>query len=567
MLRFPNPGSDIDSFIRIYRELFEALRERASFGLDDMSGVLVERNLATSSGYMGEEALRRSYNQDRSRDALYNQSKMYSELYKVLGWIHPLPESALHFRFTYLGAHVVAAQRDPAALFRESILGIAYPNAVLNVRGEHILRPFATILRTIGALGGLLCRDEMIVGPLCLENDTDDEKFDSMIHMLHSLRGDWRRLESRLNKVSQERGISTTTMENYTRFPLAVLKWLGWTESQRNRDVYGRSIVFLVLTSEGEEAIREVEACHDVRAADLESLNEETRYAIARIGLYQMLERAGFDIEPVHDVLARDMKQAAPYLGDTLRPLLFSPFQELSPTLSSGLFPTVSGTREATASRLDAVVPVSLLPRLSSTVALSVSDAHTHLDVDPTLVGMLQTASLKVGSDLFDIASYIAEMQRTANKDEFYPLIARLFRALGYTCEHSRPGVNYQRWDALIIDSHYSIPIEIKSPGEEEFLSVKAVRQALENKVILLSRKPYPTHPNTTSLVVGYNLPNDRSEVASLVADIYKAFGIIIGIIDLRSLVYLVAATVLQGKHHDVEQLRGLHGIIDVADI
>lgn len=131
MLRFPNPGSDIDGFIRIYQELFEALRERATFGLDDITRVLVERNLATSSGYMGEEALRRSFNEDRSRDRLYNQSKMYAELYKVLGWLHPTLESALTFRFTYLGAHVTAARRDPAAIFKECILGMAYPNSIL----------------------------------------------------------------------------------------------------------------------------------------------------------------------------------------------------------------------------------------------------------------------------------------------------------------------------------------------------------------------------------------------------------------------------------------------------
>jgi len=138
------------------------LRQRSAFGLDDMSKALVECNLATSSGYMGEEALLRSTREDRSRDPLYNQSKMYSELFKVLGWLHPSPTSALRFRFTYLGAHVVEARRDPSAIFRESILGIVYPNAILNVKGNYALRPFATILRTIEALDGLLCRDEMI---------------------------------------------------------------------------------------------------------------------------------------------------------------------------------------------------------------------------------------------------------------------------------------------------------------------------------------------------------------------------------------------------------------------
>jgi hypothetical protein len=110
MLRIPNPGSDIDSFIRIYLELYDALADFYTFDLDDMSRTLVERNLATSSGFMGEEALSRSTRDDRSRDPLYNQSKMYSELLKVLGWIHPTKESALRFRVTFLGAQFRGAK-------------------------------------------------------------------------------------------------------------------------------------------------------------------------------------------------------------------------------------------------------------------------------------------------------------------------------------------------------------------------------------------------------------------------------------------------------------------------
>jgi hypothetical protein len=83
MIRFANPGSDISSFIKIYVELYNALKDRYSFGLDDISKTLVEKNLATSCGYMGQEALSRSTRKDRSRDQLYNQSKMYSELFKI----------------------------------------------------------------------------------------------------------------------------------------------------------------------------------------------------------------------------------------------------------------------------------------------------------------------------------------------------------------------------------------------------------------------------------------------------------------------------------------------------
>ena len=65
---------------------------------------------------------------------------------------------------------------------------------------------------------------------------------------------------------------------------------------------------------------------------------------------------------------------------------------------------------------------------------------------------------------------------------------------------------------------------EIKSTGEETEISVKAIRQALENKIIFLSRKQYKTDNETTSLAIGYNLPNMRSEVFELIEDIHNSF-------------------------------------------
>jgi hypothetical protein len=165
------------------------------------------------------------------------------------------------------------------------------------------------------------------------------------------------------------------------------------------------------------------------------------------------------------------------------------------------------------------------------------------------------------------VVEVIKEGFKEANKDVFYPFVSQLFRILGYDSEVSRAGMNYQRWDAIIIDDKKSIPIEIKSPGEEQFISVKAVRQALENKIILLAREQYPTTKEATSLVVGYHIPNDRSEVNGLISDIHKAFNVVIGVIDLRSLLLLVGKMLLEGKVHNKDDLAKLQGIIDVTDV
>ena len=83
MLRFPNPGSTIANFVAVYSAAFKALNGRV-VDLDDNVRAVVAANLATSSGYVGDEAVSRSTREDRSRDPLFNQMKMYAELFRTV---------------------------------------------------------------------------------------------------------------------------------------------------------------------------------------------------------------------------------------------------------------------------------------------------------------------------------------------------------------------------------------------------------------------------------------------------------------------------------------------------
>ena len=145
----------------------------------------------------------------------------------------------------------------------------------------------------------------------------------------------------------------------------------------------------------------------------------------------------------------------------------------------------------------------------------------------------------------------------------FYPLISTLFKIIGFDCSFSRPGDNGARWDAIIDDPRRSIPIEIKSPTEEQHISIKAIRQALENKIILLSRKTHVTEPDVTSLAVGYYLPNDRAEVSRLISDIKMTYGYKIGVIDLYSLLSMAISVLVDGKGIEKELLFSLEGLIN----
>jgi len=130
---------------------------------------------------------------------------------------------------------------------------------------------------------------------------------------------------------------------------------------------------------------------------------------------------------------------------------------------------------------------------------------------------------------------------RDLEQMQFYPLVANLLTAIGLPSILVRKGDTSNRMDVLIPHTRDSIPVEIKSPAESEAANIKSVQQALENKVVLQSRheESFPTSADTTSLVVAFTYPSERSDVLELTTDINKAYGVRIGLIDAEALLQL----------------------------
>lgn len=124
---------------------------------------------------------------------------------------------------------------------------------------------------------------------------------------------------------------------------------------------------------------------------------------------------------------------------------------------------------------------------------------------------------------------------------DFYGFIGLILKHIGFVdISVTRAGDVNCRMDAVIIDEENSIPIEIKSPREVPKINIKSIRQACENKVIILSRRFYNTKPETTSLSIAFEYPPERSDVYELIDDIKNAYGFNIGIIDINDLLSLV---------------------------
>ncbi|MFC5734317.1 hypothetical protein [Cytobacillus gottheilii] len=571
MIRFPNPGSNIPTMTKIFQVLYSYLNKQYSFSLDDMSRTLTLANLASSSGYMGEEALNRSTRKKRSLDPLYNQSKMYAEVYRTLGWIQSTETSRLQFRFTLLGEHMAIAKNNPLPLFRQCLLGISYPNEVLEIKSPNKNRPFFTILKTMNDLGGVINRDEMIVGPLSL--DYSDANYSNMIKRLIQIRtasDNKQALQHELEHLSSTLKIQINTLQNYTRFPMAALRHSKWVEDKAVK-VYKGTRTMLSLTEEGKNLVSWLNDIESIYYPDLKSNKENEIAMICRIGFFEMLERADFDIEHIKEKLIEDKEYIQKqYKKD----ILFSPYQTLPQSFVNESLRPIIGKINEISDEVQQVAEVSFDKEIVSeeplTSTIFLQNAYSNnssSSSEEEIVDEIKKLAVKCSNSVKLIVDELCGRFASSDKDDFYPLVSSLFRTLGLRCENPRHGVNYQRWDAIIIDDNFSIPIEIKSPSEEEFLSVKAVRQALENKIVLLSRKSYITDYDTVTLAVGYKCPNSRSDVYRLINDIKSTYNINIGILDISTLFTLAVKKVIEGKELSIDIIKGMEGIINVADI
>ena len=147
---------------------------------------------------------------------------------------------------------------------------------------------------------------------------------------------------------------------------------------------------------------------------------------------------------------------------------------------------------------------------------------------------------------------------------EFYEVIGDILEEIGFSkVSVTREGDTNNRMDAIIIDDKRSIPIEIKSPKEIEYINVKSIRQALENKIVLLSRKFYVTEKDVTSLAIGYDYPNDRSGVYEAIDDIFETFNIKVGIISFSTLLKMFYKKRIEKVDIDLELIYYLKGRLD----
>ncbi|MFV0520611.1 MAG: hypothetical protein ACK5LY_10120 [Lachnospirales bacterium] len=565
MIKFRNPSTSPITQVQIFKELFNEYSEMSSFDLADMVRVMTKEKLMTAYGYSGNAAISLSTTKNKSLNSVEMNAKMTAEVFRLLGWVSSIGNNAYPVTFTLLGEYI-AKTEDILPLYEQCVLGINNPQEIMNVKYDENVRFSTCILFSLINLNGVMYKHELCLGPMSV-NDIDTVKLQEMVTYLKSLRGYYQDLDNAFNKLCKDLNMKSTSVDNMTRLPIALLKTCGWIEStQSNKDIYSpKALKCLKITPKGKDLFKLYCKCKDLRLSEFNTYSEDIQDALIRLGMYSMLESSGYDMTPVLDSINSDTQLCFHITGG--KKLLFSPYQTIKKERVDKAFGFNSTKNENSKISMPIIPSLKreknnitdvVLNNIVNNTMMNCNEVHDKIFIKK----LISLKKLNLSND--EIITKLFNEFESYNQKDFYPLIETLFKIMGMNCKYSRAGDNGARWDAIILDEKRSIPIEIKSPTEEKYISIKAVKQALENKIILLSRKTHITDYETTSLVVGYNIPNDRAEVSDMIQSFKDVYGYRIGIIGLEALLKCVVHIILDNKSINIENINKLEGIINV---
>lgn len=562
VIRFRNPGSNLKTQLRILQNIHTIFADK-EISLDDMKAIATNDGLMTSHGYAGEMAVKLNEGKPTSRDGVFNNVKMYAEIFRMMGLLSPANSNTSYpVVFTYIGHHIANID-NPQLFVEECFWGLNNPTRLTdNLTYDENVRFLKCTLRMMIDLGGIIYKHELCLGSMSV-NDTDEHEYQSMVARIKAIRGDKQRLEDAVKSLADSLCMQVKSVDNCTRIPIGVLKYCGYVEDIRTKALYNINMQCIKITDKGIRAYERYSAMKDIRLSDFEACNKKEQDALIRLGIYSMLQRSGFNLDKISAQIEADKLMLNHILHN--QELLFSPCATLKRERIEELpeFRTVVYKENIyQATKGDSLITQKLKAKINI-LQLTETDVFVkYLAEENDVLFLEQVNNLrKEKCSAKQIVDRLYEYNITAKKDTFYPLIATLFRIIGFDSEVSRDGDNGSRFDVVIKDRKRSIAVEVKSPTEEMVINAKAVRQALENKIVLLSRKKFITDRETTSLAIGYSLPNERSEIQTMVQAIKETYGFSIGVIDLKSLLAMAVFLLIDGKSVDKEKIFYMEGL------
>lgn len=569
-----NAASNFDSMLEIHRKIFEAFHFN-KFDLSSIASFFAEQRLMASNGRVGLEARERAFNENTSLDSMLMQVKAYGEIYRLLGlWRSESDKEKTKYRITFLGELILKSSVGyHKGLLAQCWLGIQLPNFVIEDRdSRNQTRIIWSYLRAIDAMKRPLSKQGLIYICHTLQDDENSDEFNGKVQSLNDLPyTNKAKLKSALEQIAQSalpKPIKTTTLDNSTRLTIAALKQFGWTKGVGNNSYE--------LSEYGKDLVDSYSKYYRPTAQEVMAMSFELRKAISIVGLIQLLDRANIPTHYLRFQLKynknRNIIWNNSLFNNEQTEILFSPYQALAPKDLIEIFgdkienyqnlkpiPLEQKNHSYTANNSD---NNTFSTETIVTIEYSSNNQPTHFQANNKILNEFTElyTDKKLGFD--KAICRLNDDYSNSKQFEFYEAIAALFRIIGFNAQASRAGQNSSRFDAIITHETQSIPIEIKSPTEERNLSVKGIRQALENKIVIESRKEYASTRETSSFLVGYLYPNERSEVHDLLKYIKNYYGISIAVISFEELMRMAFTKHLNPQAFDEEIIFSLFGII-----
>lgn len=244
MIRLPNPKSDIQEYIKIIAVINAYVEQNnlTNFNFDDISKNLTQIGNISSQKAFGSKAMAASFRDDKSLDAVFNQSKALSEVLRLLGLI--ISDSNQHtFRITQFGKYAASYLATPKEYLKKQILELI-SHAYLNINYKHpqiiandtiSVKPFLATLLILPKIENFITKNEFNYFILTLESDTDKALSDTATEILKA-RTTKGYFQQHKDSILNNRNISENTASNYTRIPIAFFKSFGLLQKSTIKD-------------------------------------------------------------------------------------------------------------------------------------------------------------------------------------------------------------------------------------------------------------------------------------------------------------------------------------------
>lgn len=393
------------------------------------------------------------------------------------------------------------------------------PNENIKSKSSYKGYPILNILITASKLDGKISRDEIILGPL-------NEKYESLgasVEYIKNIRNKKIDIKNELLKSD----ISINTQRNYTRLVLSGLKYTNLMEKKGKE---------YILSEKGEKIAKEY-------SSNLLSLNDrDSKDIYISSAFYNFLSISNFDLSKIERIPNKKI-YGSPY--QTFKPSEVDTILTKSKLLPEYL---VSGDNSIAYNAQKDSEYSSSYTKISDLVTqISSSDKSADL-LD---INWINSTEQLLHNDTEKILKVVGKYK----KEEFYPFIGDLFKIIGFNVKVSPNGQNAQRADiVLTYGKDRTIPVEVKSKTEVPRINIKSIEQAIENKIILESRKYSKSKRNDSTFVVGFEYPSSKRE-NELVNACNEIYNIKVALFSTKLLITMAKETIDFKKRWDIEKM------------